>query len=382
MSVYLDHSSSSPISSRVLDRMIEVYRGAIGNPDSRTHDFGENARRIVEDARFLVAELLGIQSDEVIFTSGATESNNLALQGLVDYAEKTNKKHIISSSIEHKAILETLKSLCSRGFIVDFVDPEYDGRVDPRNILTKVRDDTLLVSLMHVNNETGIIQPVREIGNKLMETNVLFHIDATQSFGKLVDELRETPYNMLSMSAHKIGGPQGVGALILRKQGYRRLPIKNIIYGGQQERSIRPGTVPVALVAGLGEACKIAGSEYIQGREKCVKIKRDIMRMIAESGLNYIINGDQRYAMDNTLNVCFPGVASEALMLASKQYCAISNGSACNSHSYEPSYVLRAMGVPDELIECSIRLSWGSESDPSELLGSIDSLLNVAKNLS
>lgn len=380
MSVYLDSNSSAPIAPQVLRRMVEVYQGIIGNPDSRTHDFGMSARQVVEEARLEVAKLLNIQHDEVIFTSGATESNNIALRGLEDFAKKSGKMHIISSAIEHKAVLQTLQYLKTFGFSVDLVKPGRDGRVSANNILERVRDDTLLVSLMHVNNETGIIQPVYEIGERLSNTDVLFHIDATQSFGKLVDELKEISYNMLSMSAHKLGGPQGIGALILRKRGYRRLPIKGIMYGGQQEKGIRPGTVPVALVAGLGEACRIAGTDYKAGHKKCNDIKGKVLKKLEASGLKYIINGDLKYSMANTLNICFPGVASEALMLASKQYCAVSNGSACNSNSYEPSYVLRAMEIPDELIECSIRLSWSSASNSIELLESVDSLLKIASS--
>ena len=380
MSIYLDYNSSSPIDRRVLQRMISVYENYIGNADSRTHDFGNNARKIVEDARHSVANLLGIASDEVYFTSGATESNNIAIQGLIDYANRSDKKHIISSSIEHKSILNTLHYLETLGFEVEYINPDHSGRVSVQDVVERIKDNTLLVTLLHVNNETGIIQPIKELGDYLKTTEIFFHIDATQSFGKLVEDLQSTHYNMLSMSAHKISGPQGVGALILRKQGYRRLPVKGIMYGGQQEKGIRPGTIPVALVAGLGEACKIIlqDKEY-QGLEHCRQIKELILRKLQSYSIPYIINGDQKHCMPNTLNLCFPGVSSEALMLSSKQYCSISNGSACNSNSYEPSYVLRAMGISDDLIESSIRISWGSQSIIDDISESIDKLLQVVK---
>lgn len=380
MSVYLDFNASAPIDLRVLDYMLEVYKTSYGNADSRTHDFGESARKVVENARVQFASLLGIKKDEVFFTSGATESNNIALQGLKAYAKETGKKHIITTSIEHKAVLETAKHLREEGFVVDFVDPDESGRVSAEIIKSKVRDDTLLVSVMHVNNETGIIQPVQELGEYLADQGVLFHVDATQSFGKLIPELRELKYSMLSMSAHKIGGPQGVGALVLRKKRYRLPPIKGIMYGGQQEHGIRPGTIPVALVAGLGKACELAAAEYEENQKKTIEIRKVILRLLENSAVKYEINGDPRFSIPSTINVCFHGVSSEALMLSTKQYCGVSNGSACNSSSYSPSYVLVAMGLPEERIENSIRISWGKDSDLKAVADEFEKLLMTAKS--
>lgn len=382
MSVYLDFNSSTPIDERVLDYMVEVYRTSYGNADSRTHTFGDAARQVVETARRRVASILCVKSDEVVFTSGATESNNIAIQGLKEYALQTGKKHIITSTIEHKAVLETVKHLEKEGFEVSWVRPEKNGRNSADEIKMLVRDDTLLVSLMHVNNETGIIQPVQELGDFLAEKKVLFHIDATQSFGKLVEELRAIKYDMLSMSAHKIGGPQGVGALVLRKKRYKLPPVKGIMYGGQQEHGIRPGTIPVALVAGLGKACEIAENEYLQRQEKCMRIKKMILKLLTESGVVYEINGEQKFCIPSTLNLSFTGVSSEALMLSTKQYCGVSNGSACNSNSYAPSYVLMAMGIPTEQVESSIRISWGSKMEYEDIRRALKELLAVAKKLS
>lgn len=382
MSVYLDFNSSAPIDNRVLDYMIEVYKTAYGNADSRTHTFGDAARQVVESARKQVASILAIKSDEVFFTSGATESNNIAIQGLRDYAVQTGKKHIITSTIEHKAVLETVKHLEKEGFEVTWVNPEIDGRVPIQKIKSAVRDDTLLVSLMHVNNETGIIQPVQEIGEFCSEKKVLFHIDATQSFGKLIDELREAKYDMLSMSGHKICGPQGVGALILRKKRYKLPPVKGIMFGGQQEHGIRPGTIPVALVAGLGKACEIAESEYLVQKETSQHIKAMLLDLLSQSGLEYAINGAQEYCVSTTLNLSIKGVSSEALMLSTKQYCGVSNGSACNSNSYAPSYVLSAMGLPLDQIESAIRISWGSQIEMDTVMKEFSNLLDAAKKLS
>ena len=381
MSIYLDYNSSAPIDERVLEVMISVYKNIIGNADSRTHDYGESARKTVENARKQVASILRINSDEVFFTSGATESNNIALQGLKEYAYTTNKKHIITTSIEHKAVLETAKALQRQGFEVDYISPDLSGRISVKDVLSRVREDTLLVSVMHVNNETGIIQPVYEIGEVLHEREVLFHVDATQSFGKLVEELQKVKYNILSMSAHKLGGPQGIGALILRKQRYKLPPVKAIMYGGQQEHGIRPGTLPVALIAGLGKACEIAEKEYKNNIRICQEIKEKIKLILEESGLEYKYNGIQEYTIPTTVNVCLCGVSSEALMLSSKEFCSISNGSACNSKSYNPSYVLSAMGIPDNQIENSVRISWGHDIKIDEIEESFKNVLETAKGL-
>ena len=381
MSTYLDFNASAPLDSRVLDHMIDIFKGTVGNADSRTHDFGDSARKVVEDARKSVAFILGIRNDEVFFTSGATESNNIIIQGLKEYAIESGRKHIITTSIEHKAVLETVKALGREGFDITIVNPDISGRVSADDVINQVRDDTLLVSIMHVNNETGIIQPVREIGEFLSDRNTFFHIDATQSFGKLVDELQKIKYDMLSMSAHKVYGPQGVGAMILRKKRYRLPPVKGILYGGQQEHGIRPGTMPVALISGLGKACEIAAEEYGDNEVYCIKLKKQLIDALEKSGVSYSIIGDQRWCVSSTLNVSFPGVSAEALMLSTKQYCAVSNGSACNSKSYEPSYVLTAMGVPEEQIDSAVRISWGPSVMEEDFAVSTKRLLSVAKKL-
>lgn len=381
MGIYLDNNSSSPIDERVLAVMVDVYLNSYGNADSRTHNHGEQARIIVENARKQVASLLEINSSEVFFTSGSTESNNITIQGLEEYALKTNKKHIITSAIEHKSILETVNMMKKKGFDVDIVNPDLSGQINVQEILDKVRDDTLLVSVMHVNNETGIIQPVDRLGTELEKRNILFHVDATQSCGKLVDEIRNLKYNMLSFSAHKLKGPQGVGVLILKKKKYKLPPVKNIMYGGQQEGGIRPGTIPVALVAGCGKACEIAEKEYRENSQKCKLLKVILEELLKKSNVNYHYNGAQQYCIDSSVNICFKGVMSEALMLSSKQYCSVSNGSACTSRSYSPSYVLQAMGIPTEDIENSIRISWGPETNEIEFRDNINKMVEIAKSL-
>ena len=252
MAVYLDYNASSPVDERVLERMIEVYRLHFGNADSRTHVFGTDAKEIVSTSRKSIASILGVDSTDLFFTSGSTESNNMAILGLLEYAQTSERNHFITTAIEHKSVLETMKFLQSHGCTVDFVAPDASGRIKANQILDLVTDKTLLVSVMHVNSETGIIQPIEEIGDALAGTSTYFHIDATQGFGKLNDSLRCTKYDMMSLTAHKLGGPQGIGALILKRgRNYKRPPVKPLMYGGQQERGYRPGTTPEPLWLGL-----------------------------------------------------------------------------------------------------------------------------------
>ena len=358
MPAYLDFNASAPVDERVLSYMIDIYRNHYGNADSRTHIFGTDAKAIVAASRKTIANILGIESTDLFFTSGSTESNNMAILGLIDYAQRTGKTHFITTAIEHKSVLESMKYLESLGFKVDYVSPDESGRIRVNQILDLITEKTVLVSMMHVNSETGIIQPIKELGEALSQKNVFYHIDATQGFGKLNEELRATKYDMMSFTAHKIGGPQGIGALVLRrdKRTYKRPPIKPLLYGGPQERGYRPGTTPVALVAGFARAGELCNDEAEEHLEACKKIKDKIIDSIRD--LNYKINGDQRYCLPNTLNVSFTGVDAEGIFLALKDSYAFSNGSACNSGSHKPSYVLSAMGLDYERINEAIRISW------------------------
>ena len=381
MSIYLDYNASAPVDSRVLDVMIDVYKNHYGNSDSRTHSYGDDTRSIVENARKQVASLLNVMPSEIFFTSGSTESNNIAIQGLEHYARESGKDHFVTTAIEHKAVLESVKAMEKKGFSADYIIPQKSGVIAVPDVLKKITPRTVLVSIMHVNNETGIIQPVKEIGDMLAKQNVFFHVDATQSCGKLVDEIRELHYDMLSFSAHKLQGPQGVGALILKKKRYKLPPIKPIMYGGQQEHGIRPGTIPVALVAGCGRACELAEQEYKKNEVINRSLKSELLNILTASGVDYKSNGNQNYCMPSTVNICFPGVMSEALMISSKQFCGISNGSACTSKSYEPSYVLTAMGIPIEDIESSVRISWGPDTNIDDFKVDFSSFLEIVKQI-
>lgn len=375
MAVYLDYNASAPVDERVLERMIEVYRSHYGNADSRTHIFGTDAKEIVSSARKTIAKILDVDSTDVFFTSGSTESNNMAILGLLDYALESGRNHFITTSIEHKSVLEAMKHLQEKGCVVDFVSPDASGRIKPEQILSLVTDKTLLVSMMHVNSETGIIQPIEEVGAALAGTKTYFHIDATQGFGKLNDSLRKTKYNMLSITAHKLSGPQGVGAFIMRRdRTYRRPPIKPLMYGGQQERGYRPGTTPVALVAGFALAAELCDREAAAHMESCKAMKQRFLEAV--QGLNYTLNGDQEYCLPSTVNISFHGVDAEGIFLALKEDYAFSNGSACNSGSHAPSYVLTAMGLDAARVSEAVRISWSHNTEAD-----FEALTNYVKSM-
>lgn len=362
MPVYLDYNASAPINPKVLERMIDVYQNHFGNADSRTHVFGADAKEIVNASRKTITGILGVDATDLIFTSGSTESNNIATLGFIDQARNTGRTHFITTAIEHKSVLESMKYMKRLGFDVDFVAPDHSGRINPEQVLSLVTEKTLLVSMMHVNSETGIIQPIRELGEALAKTNTYFHIDATQGFGKLNDELRDAKYDMLSITAHKLGGPQGIGGLVLkRNRSYKRPPVTPLMYGGPQERGYRPGTTPVALVAGFALAAELCDASEGSRMKTCRQIREQLIE--AMSGVDFVLNGEQEYCIPSTANISFRGVDAEALFLAAKNDFAFSNGSACNSGSHEPSYVLAAMGLPEERINEAVRFSWDENTN-------------------
>ena len=363
--VYLDYNATTPLDPRVFEAMQEWYVGPPSNSGSRTHVFGQRAREAVETARQQVADALGAGSDEVFFTSGATESNNIAILGLTSFAEQTGRKHILSTAIEHKAVLEPLDQLRRRGFEVELLPVTKGGYVEPDVVKAHLRLDTLLVSVMHANNETGVLQPVTEIAALLDGTEVFFHTDAAQTFGKEVEELRNLPFDFISISSHKIYGPQGVGALYVRRCGAARRPLVSLLFGGGQERGLRPGTIPVPLVVGLGAAAELAAHEYRERASAACRVKEELLSGLQSA--DHHINGDLNRSQPHVLNVSFPGVDSEALMMALRDAIAISNGSACTSASYDPSHVLLAMGLDEDRINESVRISWGPGVDRIEV---------------
>lgn len=336
--------------------MLRFLLEDFGNEGSRTHEFGARARQAVQQARDHVGRVVDCQRDEVIFTSGATEGNNLAILGLFEFGVQKSRKHIISTSIEHKAVLEPLEELQRRGFDVEFLPPNTGGWVDSAKIESSIRPDTLLVSVMHANNETGVIQPIEEIATLLEDHPAYFHVDAAQTFGKLIGPLRNKRIDLISASAHKIFGPKGVGALITRRRGYERPPLKPLIFGGGQEKGLRPGTLPVHLIAGLGEACVLALRDENERAQRVNEFRKGLLQALTQ--LSPTFHGDQSRVMPNVLNVSIPGLNSEAAIVALKDLIAISNGSACTSSSYSQSHVLQAMRLSEEEILSALRFSW------------------------
>ncbi len=363
MPVYLDCNATTPIDPEVEREFLHYIREEFGNAGSRTHEFGTRAKQAVQKARDQVAAVAKAQRDEIIFTSGATESNNLAILGLRDHAEKTGNRHIVATAIEHKAVLEPLEYLATKGFEITLVKPEPDGAVTPAKIAAALRPNTLLVSVMHVNNETGIIQPLDEIAKALTDHRAFFHVDAAQGFGKRIPYLQNPRIDLISISGHKIYAPKGIGALITRRRGYERPPLTPLVFGGGQERGLRPGTQPVALIVALGKAAELAARDHAKREVRCQEIKTQALKAFRSIG--GIPTGDQTKALPSTLNIAIPGIDSEAVMVALKDLVAISNGSACTSANYTASHVLTAMGLPDDHIKGALRLSWCYQSpDP------------------
>lgn len=327
-----------------------------GNAGSRTHSYGTDALRRVNRAREQVAAVVGSTPDEVVFTSGATEADNLAILGLEAHASEAGRRHIVSTAIEHKAVLEPLAHLQAKGFEVTLVAPDSSGRVDAGAVLAAVRSDTLLVSIMHGNNETGALQPIEAIAKSLLDERVLLHVDAAQTFGRETEALRERRIDLISLSGHKIFAPKGVGALVVRRRGGRRAPLSPLMFGGGQERGLRPGTLPTPLIAGFGLAAELAERERNDRRIRCLTIRGEALAALER--LDPIIHASGGPVLPHILSFAIPGVDSEALMVAAKDLIAISNGSACTSANYSPSHVLTAMGLAEEVVQGTVRLSW------------------------
>jgi len=351
---YLDYNATTPVDPRVVEIMNFYFTQEFGNAGSRTHIYGQNAKSAVNLAREVIADSLMADPAEIVFTSGATESNNLALLGLQSYSNKVKKKHIISSIIEHKAVLEPLEYLESIGYEVEYCPVTEGGFVDPAEVQKRIRKDTLLVSIMYSNNETGVIQPVHEISEMIFDKDIFFHVDAAQAFGKEIEGLKELNCDFLSVSGHKIYGPKGIGALYTRRKDGYPCDLKPIMFGGGQERGLRPGTLAVPLIAGLGKATEIAISDNKKRKIASGKKRKEVLEML--KGFKYSFNGDQDRVQEHVMNIKLDDYDSEAFMIMMKDEFAISNGSACTSEAYKDSYVLSAMGV-DEPSNC-VRVSF------------------------
>ncbi len=370
--IYLDYSATTPVDARVAQKMCEclTLEGNFGNPASRSHVFGWKAEEAVEDAREQVAALVGADSKEIVWTSGATESNNLAIKGAAQFYKKKGK-HIVTVSTEHKAVIDTCRALEREGFEVTYLDPEPNGLLDLDKFAAALREDTVLASVMFVNNEIGVIQDIEKIGALCREKNVIFHVDAAQATGKVVIDLEKLPVDLMSFCAHKTYGPKGVGALYVRRKP--RIRVEAQTHGGGHERGMRSGTLATHQIVGMGEAFRLAREEMHSENER-VRMLRDRLWQGLQDMEEVYLNGDFEQRVPHNLNVSFNYVEGESLIMALKDI-AVSSGSACTSASLEPSYVLRALGRSDELAHSSIRFSIGRFTTVEE----IDYVIDLVK---
>lgn len=371
--IYLDYAATCPVDERVAKKMMEYLTidGVFGNPASRSHKFGWQAEEAVDIARNQIADLIGADSREIVFTSGATEADNLAIKGAAHFYQ-TKGKHIITCKTEHKAVLDTCRQLEREGFEVTYLDPEEDGLIDLEKFKAALRPDTILVSIMHVNNEIGVIQDIKAIGELCRANKTIFHVDATQSVGKVEINLAELPVDLMSMSSHKLYGPKGIGALYVCRKP--RVRLEAIIHGGGHERGMRSGTLPVHQIVGMGEAYRIAKEEMATEIPRIRALRDRLYNGLKEIEETYV-NGSMEHRVANNLNISFNYVEGESLMMALRDI-AVSSGSACTSASLEPSYVLRALGRNDELAHSSIRFTFGRWTTEEE----IDYTINLTRN--
>jgi len=362
--IYMDYSATTPVDERVAEKMCSYLtrQGQFGNPASRSHEFGWKAEAAVEQARRDVAQLINANPKEIIWTSGATESDNLAIKGAAHFYKKQGK-HIVTLKTEHKAVLDTCRQLEREGYDVTYLDPEPSGLLDLEKFKAALRDDTVLVSIMHVNNEIGVIQDIAAIGEICRERKIVFHVDAAQSAGKVDIDTEKLKVDLMSFSAHKIYGPKGIGALYVRRKPRVRLEAQ--MHGGGHERGLRSGTLPTHQIVGMGEAFRIAHEEMQQDEVRIRKLRDRLWDSLSDMEEVYL-NGDMDQRIPGNLNVSFNFVEGESLIMALKDM-AVSSGSACTSSSLEPSYVLRALGRNDELAHSSIRFSIGRFTTEEEI---------------
>jgi len=372
--IYLDNNATTPIDARVLEAMIPFFTKYFGNAASRTHAFGWEADAAVEYAREQVAHLINAEPKEIIFTSGATEADNLALKGVFEiYKSKGN--HIITAKTEHKAVLDSCKHLEKIGAEVTYLDVKGDGLIDTNELENAIRENTVLISVMYANNETGVIQPVKEIGVIAKKKNVLFFSDATQAVGKIPVDVIKDGIDLMSFSAHKIYGAKGIGALYVRRKN-PRVTIASQIDGGGHERGMRSGTLNVPAIVGFGKACELCMIEMKKNAERMCKLRDKLEAELVETG-NAFINGNREYRLPNVSNMSFKNVNSVNLLSALSKNIALSSGSACTSGTNEPSYVLKAMNLSDEIALSSLRFGLGRFTSEEEIDYTIGQLMNL-----
>lgn len=375
--VYLDYQATTPMDPRVLDAMMPYFTEKFGNPHSRNHLFGWEAEDGVETAREQIASLINADPKEIVFTSGATESNNLAIKGAAQFY-KDKKNHIITCVTEHKCVLDSCRHLEQEGFTVTYLPVKQNGLIDLNELKNAITDKTVLVSIMAVNNEIGVIQDLAAIGKICRERGVFFHTDAAQAAGKMPMDVEAMNIDMMSISGHKIYGPKGIGALYVRRKP--RVRLMALISGGGQERGMRSGTLPTPLCVGLGKACEIAQNEMASESERLKKLQDRFLNGIRKELDQIYINGDMEHRIPGNLNISFAFVEGESLMMGIKNL-SVSSGSACTSASLEPSYVLRALGVEEELAHTSLRLGFGRFTTESDIDKAVHDITSAVKKL-
>ena len=368
--IYLDYSATTPVDPRVAEKMIPYLTEKFGNPASRSHRFGWEAEAAVEEAREQVAALVNADPKEIIWTSGATESNNLAIKGAAHFYGSTKGRHLITVKTEHKAVLDTMRELERQGFQVTYLDVQENGLIDLGVFKAALRPDTSLVSVMFVNNEIGVVQPIAEIGEICRDKGILFHVDAAQATGKVEIDLEKLKVDLMSFSAHKTYGPKGIGALYVRRKPRVRLEAQ--MHGGGHERGFRSGTLATHQIVGMGEAFRIAREEMAEENARIGRLRDRLLKGLSDIECVYV-NGDLEHRVPHNLNISFAYVEGESLLMAIKDL-AVSSGSACTSASLEPSYVLRALGRDDELAHSSIRFTIGRFNTEEEIDYAIDLL--------
>ena len=375
--IYLDYSATTPVDIRVAEKMIPYLTEHYGNPASRSHPYGWTAEKAVENAREEIAKLVGADPREIVWTSGATESNNLAIKGAANFYASTKGKHIITIATEHKAVIDAVRELERQGFTATYLEPEPDGLVDLAKFKAAIQPDTVLASVMMVNNEIGVIQDIAAIGNICREAGVIFHVDAAQATGKVVIDLANLPVDLMSFCAHKTYGPKGIGALYVCRKP--RVRIEAQMHGGGHERGMRSGTLPTHQCVGMGEAFRIAREEMASENER-IRMLRDRLLTGLQGIEETYVNGDLSHRIPHNLNISFNYVEGESLIMAVKGI-AVSSGSACTSASLEPSYVLRALGRSDELAHSSIRFSIGRFTTIADVDYTIDLMKSKIEKL-
>jgi len=376
--VYLDYQATTPVDARVMDAMLPFFTEAFGNPHSTSHSYGWEARDAVEDARRLVATMINADPREVVFTSGATESNNMAIKGVARFFEG-RKGHMIVPVTEHKCVLESAKYAQKLGYDITWLAVGADGLIDPAAVKDAIRDDTALVSVMQVNNEIGVIQPIAEIGAVCREAGVYLHTDAAQAAGKTGIDVAAMNIDLLSLSGHKMYGPMGIGALYVRRKP--RVRLEPLFDGGGQERTLRSGTLPAPLVVGFGAAAQIVTSERDIEATRIGDLRDRLLKGLQQRTPDLYVNGSMEHRVAGNLNIGFKGISSEALMDALKDSIALSSGSACTSAAVEPSYVLRAIGLSDEDAHASVRLCVGRMTTPDEVETAIEAIADAVAML-